>query len=43
MLGLAGVVEGLIGGNQRLEVVEEIGLVQWADLEVLSTELMLGQ
>ena len=43
MSGLASVVQRLIGCELRLEVVQEIGSIQGADLKVLFAELVLGQ
>ena len=40
---LAGVVEHLVHGELGLEIVEGVGAVQGADVEVLRAKLMLGQ
>ena len=43
VFGLAGVVEDLVHGELRLEIVEGIGAVERADIEIVNTELVLGQ
>ena len=43
VLCLTCVVERLIGRDLRLKIVEEIGPIQWPDLEVLPAKLMLRQ
>ena len=43
MSGLPSVVQCLIGCYLRLEVVQEIGSIQRANLEVLVAELVLSQ
>ena len=41
--GLAAVVEDLVDGELRLEVVQGVGAVERADVEVFGAELVLGQ
>jgi hypothetical protein len=41
--GLAGVVDRLVERNQRLKVVQRVGTVQWADVEIVGAELVLRQ
>ena len=43
VFGLAGVVEDLVHGELRLEIVEGIGAVERADIEIVNTELVLGE
>ena len=41
--GLSGIIEDLVHRQQRLEIVQGVRPVQGADVEILQTELVLGQ